>query len=562
VSSAMTRSQHLEKTNHLALLLVLTAVCVCLLTGRSQSAGAATVPFIAMAELMLQDGSVLEPVLVSRRWRWRMRMRKRFRRHALRRIHRLRKKRRYRQKQRKHKKNLVAAKKPNRARANLICIGGRVKARRCRCSKTASRYKISRRVYGCMRAGKRFVVPGIAKSIPDRKSQSVLANASPPIAVEVKAPQIIARDVLVLMNRTARAGGAEAVARKFGLEITGQWTLDLVDRRLVRYRIRDKRTVTQVIAALRSDPRVGAPQHNYRYRSQTGGRKLPPADLQYALTKTAIKAAHSLTRGRGARIAIIDSGIDVTHPDLTNAVAASFRVAGKAAAQPGDHGTAIAGIIRARGQIRGVAPEALLLDVNVFRSPRSKEPAFATTASILRGLDWALSRRARIINMSLAGPNDPMLQLAIIAAYRNRAIMVAAAGNGGANAPSAYPAAYEQVIAVTATDVADRIYGAANQGSYIAVAAPGVDILAPALKHGHLLQTGTSFAAAHVSGIIALMIGRTPKLTAPAVLRVLRDTAGDLGQPGWDETFGAGRVNAFKSLKLIAKSKQATRNPK
>ena len=554
----MTRSEHLERSNHPALLFVLAAVCVCLFTGRSQPAGAATVPFIAMPEPVLQDGSLLEPVLVSRRWRWRMRMRKRFRRHALRRMHRLRKKRRYRQKQRKHKKHLVAAKKPNRARAHLICIGGRVKTRRCRCPGKVARYKIRRRVYGCMPAGNRPALPGVLNSGPGRPGDRDPARIRPPAAADIATPRSVARDVLVMMRRSAGAADAEAVARKFRLEITGRWVLDIIDTRLVRYRIRDKRTVTQVIAALRSDPRVGAPQPNYRYRSQAGGRKLPPADLQYALNKTGVMAAHSLTRGRGARIAIIDSGIDVTHPDLANAVAASFHVAGKAAARPGDHGTAIAGIIRARGQIRGVAPEAVLLDVNVFRSSRSKEPAFATTASILRGLDWALSRRARIINMSLAGPNDPMLQLAIIAAYRNRAIMVAAAGNGGANAPSAYPAAYEQVIAVTATDVADRIYGSANQGSYIAVAAPGVDVLAPALRHAHLLQTGTSFAAAHVSGIIALMVGRTPKLTAPAVLRVLRDTAGDLGQPGWDETFGSGRVNAFKSLKLIAKSKQSS----
>ncbi len=487
-----------------------------------------------------------------------MRMRKRFRRHGLRRMHRLRKKPRYRQKMRKHKKHLAAAKKPNRTRPHLICIGGRVKAWRCRCSKKASRYKIRRRVYGCMRAGNRALLPGIVKSMPGRPGDVVLATSRPPAAFDVQTPHAVARDVLVMMRRSASAADAEAVARKFRLEITGRWVLGLLDTRLVRYRIRDKRTVTQVIAALRGDPRVGAPQPNYRYRPQTSGRKLPPADLQYALNKTGIMSAHALTRGRGARIAIIDSGIDVTHPDLANAVTASFHAAGKTAVRPGDHGTAIAGIIRARGQIRGVAPEAMLLDVNVFRSSRSKEPAFATTAGILRGLDWALSRRARIINMSLAGPKDPMLQQAIIAAYRNRAIMVAAAGNGGANAPSAYPAAYEQVIAVTATDVADRVYGSANQGRYIAVAAPGVDILAPALKHAHLLHTGTSFAAAHVSGIIALIIGRTPKLTAPAVLRVLGETAGDLGQPGWDETFGAGRVNAFKSLNLIAKSKQAS----
>ena len=151
-----------------------------------------------------------------------------------------------------------------------------------------------------------------------------------------------------------------------------------------------------------------------------------------------------------------------------------------------------------------------------------------------------------------------LLRRAIIAAYGKRAIIVAAAGNGGARAPSAFPAAYDEVIAVTATDVADRVYASANRGDYVAVAAPGVDILAPALKRAHLLHTGTSFAAAHVSGIIALMVGRAPKLAAGSVLDVLGKTAGDLGQPGRDEVFGAGRVNAFKSLTLIRKSRRTS----
>ncbi|WP_337660055.1 S8 family peptidase [Anderseniella sp. Alg231-50] len=409
-----------------------------------------------------------------------------------------------------------------------------------------------------MRNGKRLAVPGAGKPAAGQISDTVPASAGLPAATGAGVPRTVAGDVLVMMRRTAKAAEADAVARKFSLEIAGRWSLGSIDARLVRFRIRDRRTVAQVVAALRSDPRVMAPQPNYQYRAQTGGRKTPAAGLQYALSKADIISAHSLARGRGVRIAVIDSGIDVTHPDLAKAVVASFDAAGKAAIRPGDHGTAIAGIIRARGLLRGVAPEAALLNVNVFQSSGSGRPAIATTANLLRGLDWAVSKRARVINMSLAGPHDPLLRHAIIAAYRKRAIIVAAAGNGGANAPSAYPAAYAQVIAVTATDIADRVYRSANQGSYIAVAAPGVDILAPALGHAHLLQTGTSFAAAHVSGIIALIVGRAPKLTAKAVLRALSETAGDLGRPGRDETFGAGRVSAYKSLALIKKSRRTS----
>lgn len=557
MSSGMATYAHTKKSSRLALVLVLAAVCVCLLTGRSQPVAAATIPVTVLPETAFQGGSVVEPMQIN--WRWRMRMRKRFRRHALRRMHRLRKKRRQWRKRRRHKQHVAAARKKRHARVHPICIGGRVKARRCRCLRKTVRYKIRRRVFVCVRAGRGPEIPAVLKSKPGRASGTVPANASRSAAAAVTGPRFVTGDVLVMMQSTAKSGAAEAVARKYGLEITGQWRLGLIDTRLVRYRIGDKRPVSQVIAALRDDPRVAAPQPNYRYSEQAGQRKLPSANLQYALRKTAVIKAHSLTRGRGARIAIIDSGIDVTHPDLAKAVEASFDAAGKAAARPGDHGTAIAGIIRARGLIRGVAPEAVLLDINVFRSSRSGEPAIATTVNILRGLDWAMTKRARIINMSLAGPHDPLLRQAIVAAYHKRAIIVAAAGNGGAQAPSAFPAAYDEVIAVTATDVADRVYASANRGEYVAVAAPGVDILAPALKRAHLLHTGTSFAAAHVSGIIALIVGRAPELAAGSVLDVLDKTAGDLGQPGRDEVFGAGRVNAFKSLTLIRKSRRTSR---
>jgi len=99
--------------------------------------------------------------------------------------------------------------------------------------------------------------------------------------------------------------------------------------------------------------------------------------------------------------------------------------------------------------------------------------------------------------------------------------------------------------------VSDRLYAAANRGGYISLAAPGVDVLTPALRHGHALQSGTSFAAAHVAGIIALMIERNSRLSTDQVRRMLIKAAKDLGPPGRDKAFGAGRANAFRSLTLV-----------
>ena len=154
--------------------------------------------------------------------------------------------------------------------------------------------------------------------------------------------------------------------------------------------------------------------------------------------------------------------------------------------------------------------------------------------------------------MSFTGPNDSLLEESVKAAGAKGAIIIAAAGNGGPQAPPAYPAAYPGVIAVTAIDVADRLYPLANRGNYISVAAPGVDVLAPSGNHAHQIVSGTSYAAAHVSGIVALMIERYPTLDAEAARVALTAAAIDLGPPGPDDQFGAGAVNAFTALRAVA----------
>ncbi len=221
--------------------------------------------------------------------------------------------------------------------------------------------------------------------------------------------------------------------------------------------------------------------------------------------------------------------------------------------EAGTHGTAIAGIIAARGTMRGIAPAATLLSVRAFPSDRGKQPQMTTTLVLLKAIDWSIANGARVLNLSLAGPRDPLMEKAVAAAAAKGVIMVAAAGNNGDKAPPAYPAAYQDVIAVTAIDARDQLYTRANHGRYIAIAAPGVDILAPARGKGHDLQSGTSFAAAHVSGILALMLERQPDLTIEAARRALIETAIDLGEPGQDASFGAGRTSAAAALRSVAK---------
>jgi subtilisin family serine protease len=198
-----------------------------------------------------------------------------------------------------------------------------------------------------------------------------------------------------------------------------------------------------------------------------------------------------------------------------------------------------------------VAPEAEILAVRAFWTKRSGALPETDTYTLLSAVDWAVRNGARILNMSFTGPRDAGLQEALEAASQKGVVLIAAAGNGGPRAEPAFPAAYPGVIAVTAVDEADRRYQHANRGGYIAVAAPGVDILAPVERGRHSYLSGTSFAAAYVSGIAALLLERNPGLDAPALAALIAGGAEDLGQAGRDDDFGAGRVNAYGSLKLM-----------
>jgi subtilisin family serine protease len=362
------------------------------------------------------------------------------------------------------------------------------------------------------------------------------------------APQFVPDEVVVRMAQATPEVVDVAVGQTHGLQLLERSTVALLGVRLVRYRVLNNRPLTAALAALQGDPRVLGPQLNYYYRHLQGDAD-PSNGLQYSLVKLDVARAQTVARGGGTLIAVIDSGVDQSHPDLQGSVVEAFSAVSGAGSDP--HGTEISGIISAHGIVRGVAPEANLLDVRVFAGERGRQST-ATTFNLVRGIDWALSKRARVLNMSFAGPNDALLEESIKRAAAKGAITVAAAGNGGPQAAPAYPAAYPGVIAVTAIDVDDRLYQLANRGNYISVAAPGVDVLAPSSNHAHQIVSGTSYAAAHVSAVVALMVERYPTIDVDAARLALTAAAVDLGPPGPDDQFGAGRVNAFAALRAIA----------
>ena len=219
--------------------------------------------------------------------------------------------------------------------------------------------------------------------------------------------------------------------------------------------------------------------------------------------------AHTLAHGANVTVAVIDSGIDVRHPELANSIADSFDALGSKEG-PHVHGTGVAGAIVAHARLMGSAPAARILAIRAFgTAPNGAE---STTFVVLKGLDYAAAHGAQIINMSFAGPKDPLIERGIAATAAKGIVMVAAAGNAGPKSPPLYPAANPNVIAVSATDAQDKLFAASNRGAYIAVAAPGVDIFLPAPDEKYQMTSGTSFSAAYVSGLAALMLERNPAL--------------------------------------------------
>jgi subtilisin family serine protease len=271
-------------------------------------------------------------------------------------------------------------------------------------------------------------------------------------------------------------------------------------------------------------------------------------EAQYILQKLSIADVHRMVRGTNVPIAVIDSEIDVTHPDLEGVISQRYSAFG-APEKPHPHGTGMAGAIAAHQRLLGTAPAARLLAVHAFSTGAAT--AESTTFSILKGINWSVNQGARIINMSFAGPKDPSLERALKAAYDKGIVLIAAAGNAGPKSPPLFPGAFDRyVIAVTATDVEDKLFAGANRGKYISVAAPGVDILVPAPENGYQLTTGTSVAAAEVSGIVALLLERNPKLTPADVRRILTASARRLSPGERDDDFGAGLIDPLKALQL------------
>ena len=283
----------------------------------------------------------------------------------------------------------------------------------------------------------------------------------------------------------------------------------------------------------------------------------PYRSQQWDLTKMNVAAANAKTTGSGVVVAVIDTGVDASHPDLAGQVlAGDDLVAGTTgvSSDPNGHGTHVAGTIAAlTGNgvgVASVAPGVKILPVRVLDANGSGYMSDAAT-----GIIWAADHGANVINMSLGSSAQVTAVTNAISYARSKGVtVVAAAGNERTSgSPISYPAADPGVIAVAATDANDKVAYYSNQGSYVDVAAPGSAILStyPVAKGSYITMQGTSMASPHAAAEAALLKAYNPALTPDQIEKAMETTAVDLGTTGKDTDYGYGRIDAAAALATV-----------
>jgi hypothetical protein len=314
---------------------------------------------------------------------------------------------------------------------------------------------------------------------------------------------------------------ASAKAKGFGIiERTPLAALDSVVTRLSTPKDMDAQTA---LATMRSLDTKGSYDLTHYY-----GTSFTPQGMR---TAAATRAKAPTTKG-SLKVGMIDTKV-AAHQWLANTQLQQRDFTPATVSSPSEHGTAIASLLSADGA-------GQIYAANVFQGSAAKP--YTSADALVRALNWMVEQNVVVINISLAGPRNAILDALVARSIGKGHIIVAAAGNGGPTAPPAYPAALPNVVAVTAVDRNMRIYRYANQGRYITVAARGVDVTAAAPGGGGSSYSGTSFATPHIAAWMARCAKSVGAATRQKCMASLEKSAKDLGAPGRDAVYGLGYI--------------------
>ena len=329
---------------------------------------------------------------------------------------------------------------------------------------------------------------------------------------------------------------AQRIASAYSLKQVVSWPIKALGVHCVVYEIPDARPVADVLAALTKDPKITLAQPLQQFHTLTSapdqGAKPayndPLYGLQTNLVSLDIAAAHERSQGAGVKVALIDTGVDSRHPDLRDRISGSHSFVTAQSATPATagsyrHGTAMAGLIAAVANnkvgIVGIAP---LARIEVFAAcwqlgPNTDEAA-CNTFTLAQALAAALEARIPLINMSIAGPADPLLAALVQSGLKRGVIFV---GSMTDEADS-FPTNINGVIGVANSD---------REHSGATLAAPATHVLTLRPDNEYDFESGTSVAAAEMTGVVALLLSANNRLTSDSIVSLLRTTTGPTTQP-------------------------------
>lgn len=335
------------------------------------------------------------------------------------------------------------------------------------------------------------------------------------------------------------------LSQDYPLRVVEEWPIRVLDVHCVLYRVAQRHRVEPLLAELSEDPRVESAQRLQRFQLQSTEAadavqyNDPYHKLQRTWRELDLAQAHRIATGRGVSIAVIDTAVARGHPDLSGRIRRFKSFVSETVHSPGDfHGTAVAGVMAANANnhtgIVGVAPDTDLMALEACWPVGGK--AQCNSFTLAQALSYAIEQRAQIINLSLAGPSDPLVRRLVNAALDRNIVMVAASAD---RSDQPFPASVPGVISVGRRE---RESSGVMSPPVATIAAPSREILTTVPGSAYDFASGTSLAAAHVSGVIALLFQLRPDGDAQAVSSQIKAAA----------TAAGGRmVNACELLKTV-----------
>jgi len=358
---------------------------------------------------------------------------------------------------------------------------------------------------------------------------------------------------------------AQRVASAYALKQVASWPIKQLGVHCVVYEIPDARPIAEVLAALTKDPRITLAQplqqfHTSSSETAPGTYNDPMYGLQTNLAALDIPAAHQRSQGAGVKIALIDTGVDSAHPDLRERISGTHSFVSTNSPTPATaasyrHGTAMAGLIAAVANnkvgIVGIAP---LTRIEVFEACWQLQPntdaAACNTFTLAQALAAALDARIPLINLSIAGPADPLLSALVQSGLKHGVIFVGSAAGSG----DAFPTNIDGVIGVANSDELRHSQGPHNPGE-AALSVPATKVLTLLPEAQYDFESGSSVAAAQITGVVALLLSANNRLSADSIVSLLKSTAGAAAQnPSIDVDAALAKVESERRAGRLARS--------